>query len=80
MIFAAFNSVLSLGYYAPLVNRMYRHQAGETGAIRQPGFGLDGGSPGSFGGSRDRGRFLARVVNGLTLPAAQSLLPLAVSA
>ena len=28
VIFAALNSVLSLGYYAPLVNRMYRHDAG----------------------------------------------------
>jgi proton-translocating NADH-quinone oxidoreductase chain N len=28
VIFAALNSVLSLGYYAPLVNRMYRHEAG----------------------------------------------------
>jgi proton-translocating NADH-quinone oxidoreductase chain N len=26
ILFAAVNSVLSLGYYAPLVNRMYRHQ------------------------------------------------------
>ena len=26
VIFAAFNSVLSLGYYAPLVNRLYRHE------------------------------------------------------
>jgi proton-translocating NADH-quinone oxidoreductase chain N len=26
VIFAAINSVLSLGYYAPLVNRMYRHE------------------------------------------------------
>jgi proton-translocating NADH-quinone oxidoreductase chain N len=26
VIFAALNSVLSLGYYAPLVNRMYRHE------------------------------------------------------
>ena len=26
VIFAAFNSVLSLAYYAPLVNRLYRHQ------------------------------------------------------
>ena len=30
VIFAALNSVLSLGYYAPLVNRMYRHEAGEA--------------------------------------------------
>lgn len=30
VIFAAFNSVLSLGYYAPLVNRMYRHEAGDA--------------------------------------------------
>jgi len=30
VIFAALNSVLSLGYYAPLVNRMYRHEAGKV--------------------------------------------------
>ena len=30
VIFAALNSVLSLGYYAPLVNRMYRYQPSET--------------------------------------------------
>jgi proton-translocating NADH-quinone oxidoreductase chain N len=29
MIFAALNSVLSLGYYAPLVNAMYRHEPTE---------------------------------------------------
>ncbi|HEY9076791.1 MAG TPA: complex I subunit 5 family protein [Anaerolineaceae bacterium] len=29
VIFAALNSVLSLGYYAPLINRLYRNQAGE---------------------------------------------------
>lgn len=29
VIFAAFNSVLSLGYYAPLINRMYRRQPSE---------------------------------------------------
>jgi len=29
VIFAALNSVLSLGYYAPLVNRMYRHRPGD---------------------------------------------------
>jgi formate hydrogenlyase subunit 3/multisubunit Na+/H+ antiporter MnhD subunit len=29
VIFAALNSVLSLGYYAPLVNRMYRHAPSE---------------------------------------------------
>jgi len=27
VIFAALNSLLSLGYYAPIVNRMYRHKA-----------------------------------------------------
>jgi NADH:ubiquinone oxidoreductase subunit 2 (subunit N) len=26
VVFAALNSVLSLGYYAPLVNRIYRHE------------------------------------------------------
>jgi proton-translocating NADH-quinone oxidoreductase chain N len=29
VIFAALNSVLSLGYYAPLVNRLYRHEPGQ---------------------------------------------------
>ncbi len=29
IVFAALNSVLSLGYYAPLVNRMYRHEPSE---------------------------------------------------
>lgn len=29
VIFAAINSVLSLGYYAPLVNRIYRHKPNE---------------------------------------------------
>jgi formate hydrogenlyase subunit 3/multisubunit Na+/H+ antiporter MnhD subunit len=39
VIFAAFNSVLSLAYYAPLVNRMYRHKpsaavtAGRSGSV-----------------------------------------------
>jgi formate hydrogenlyase subunit 3/multisubunit Na+/H+ antiporter MnhD subunit len=35
VIFAALNSVLSLGYYAPLVNRMYRHVAGT--AVKEGG-------------------------------------------
>jgi formate hydrogenlyase subunit 3/multisubunit Na+/H+ antiporter MnhD subunit len=30
VIFAAVNSVLSLAYYAPLVNRMYRHEPSEA--------------------------------------------------
>ncbi len=30
VIFAALNSVLSLGYYAPLVNRMYRNEPGKV--------------------------------------------------
>ena len=30
VIFAALNSVLSLGYYAPLVNRLYRGQPSQT--------------------------------------------------
>jgi proton-translocating NADH-quinone oxidoreductase chain N len=30
VVFAAVNSVISLGYYAPLVNRMYRREAGES--------------------------------------------------
>ena len=35
VIFAALNSVLSLGYYAPLVNRMYRLEAGS--AVKEGG-------------------------------------------
>jgi NADH:ubiquinone oxidoreductase subunit 2 (subunit N) len=30
VVFAALNSILSLGYYAPLVNRMYRHTPSAT--------------------------------------------------
>lgn len=36
VIFAALNSVLSLGYYAPLVNRMYRHKPGPLVETSQP--------------------------------------------
>lgn len=36
VIFAALNSVLSLGYYAPLVNRLYRHEPAEIIAQGKP--------------------------------------------
>ncbi len=36
VIFAALNSVLSLGYYAPLINRMYRHEPSNLIAGGQP--------------------------------------------
>jgi NADH:ubiquinone oxidoreductase subunit 2 (subunit N) len=36
VIFMALNSVLSLGYYAPLVNRMYRNQPSETVMAGRP--------------------------------------------
>ncbi len=36
VIFAALNSVLSLGYYAPLINRMYRHQPSKRMESGQP--------------------------------------------
>lgn len=36
VIFAGLNSVLSLGYYAPLVNRMYRRQPAEVIAAGKP--------------------------------------------
>ncbi|GIV65749.1 MAG: proton-conducting transporter membrane subunit [Chloroflexota bacterium] len=36
VIFAALNSVLSLAYYAPLINRMYRHQPSRQIEIGQP--------------------------------------------
>ena len=37
VIFAALNSVLSLAYYAPLVNRMYRNEPSPVVAARQAG-------------------------------------------
>jgi multicomponent Na+:H+ antiporter subunit D len=33
VVFTALNSLLSLGYYAPMVNRLYRKQAGERVAV-----------------------------------------------
>ena len=36
VVFAGLNSVLSLGYYAPLVNRLYRHQPAEIVEHGQP--------------------------------------------
>jgi len=36
VIFAGLNSVLSLGYYAPLVNRMYRREPSEAVASGKP--------------------------------------------
>jgi formate hydrogenlyase subunit 3/multisubunit Na+/H+ antiporter MnhD subunit len=38
VVFTALNSLLSLGYYAPMVNRLYRKQAGEIVAagVRVP--------------------------------------------
>ncbi len=36
VIFAALNSVLSLAYYAPLVNRMYRHEPSAAVASGRP--------------------------------------------
>jgi len=36
VIFAAVNSVLSLGYYAPLVNRMYRNQPSPAVSAGRP--------------------------------------------
>jgi proton-translocating NADH-quinone oxidoreductase chain N len=43
VIFAALNSVLSLGYYAPLVNRLYRHEPSQAVLNGLPvgaGFGI----------------------------------------
>lgn len=36
VVFAALNSVLSLGYYAPMVNRLYRHKPAETVTAGKP--------------------------------------------
>jgi proton-translocating NADH-quinone oxidoreductase chain N len=76
VIFAALNSVLSLGYYAPLINRMYRHQ---------PSSRIESGQPVSAWmnaalliltlGVVVLG-FWPSLVSWLTQPAAQSLLAL----
>ncbi len=52
VLFAALNSVLSLGYYAPLVNTMYRHkatQAVEQGAAVPAADECPAGAPGGGG-------------------------------
>ena len=36
VVFVALNSILSLGYYAPIVNRLYRHDISETVAAGKP--------------------------------------------
>lgn len=36
IIFVALNSVLSLGYYVPMINRMYRHETSEAVASGKP--------------------------------------------
>jgi proton-translocating NADH-quinone oxidoreductase chain N len=36
VIFVALNSILSLGYYAPLVNRMYRHEQSDAVTAGKP--------------------------------------------
>jgi NADH:ubiquinone oxidoreductase subunit 2 (subunit N) len=40
VIFMGLNSVLSLGYYAPLVNRLYRREPSETVLAGKPAAGL----------------------------------------
>jgi proton-translocating NADH-quinone oxidoreductase chain N len=75
VIFAALNSVLSLGYYAPLVNRMYRYEAADQ---------VKAGSSISLWMAAPLVVLAAVVIvlgvwpslaNGITLPAAQSLIP-----
>jgi proton-translocating NADH-quinone oxidoreductase chain N len=75
VIFAALNSVLSLGYYAPLINRMYRYEMGDT---------VKAGTSYPVTMAIPLVLLVAVVivlgvwpslVNGLTLSAAQSLIP-----
>jgi proton-translocating NADH-quinone oxidoreductase chain N len=75
VVFAALNSVLSLGYYAPMVNRLYRYE---------PSSQVTEGKPVSFWMSAPLVVLIVVVIvlgvwpalaNGLTVPAAQSLLP-----
>lgn len=74
VIFAALNSVLSLAYYAPLVNRLYRHEPAKIVTEGQPA-GLAMALPlilliaaiVVLG-------FWPSLVNGITYPAGQALL------
>ncbi len=75
VIFAALNSVLSLGYYAPLINRMYRYQAdaqvttgGQIPVTMLIPLVLLAVVVVVLG-------FWPALVSGITLPAAHSLLP-----
>ena len=59
VVFMAFNSVLSLAYYAPLVNRMYRHEPSAAGHSGAPGAVPDDCAGRGNGAARGGARLLA---------------------
>ncbi len=74
VIFAALNSVLSLGYYAPLVNRMYRLEPSQAVKEGQPGTFLMGLPLVALSLLVVLLGFWPSLINWLTGPAAQNLL------
>jgi len=76
VVFAGLNSVLSLGYYAPLVNRLYRHKPAEIVAQGKPVPWLMSVPLILLGLGVVILGFWPSLVNSVTLPAAQSLLML----
>ncbi len=76
VIFAAVNSVLSLAYYAPLVNRMYRHEPSEAVSSGRPVSVWIGVPLVALTASVVVIGFWPSLVSGLTEPAASSLVSL----
>jgi formate hydrogenlyase subunit 3/multisubunit Na+/H+ antiporter MnhD subunit len=72
--FAALNSVLSLGYYAPLVNRLYRREPSEVVLAGLPGSRMMGVPLVVLTVGVVVLGFWPALINGLTGPAASSLL------
>ena len=74
VVFAALNSVLSLAYYAPLVNRLYRREPSEVVLAGLPGSRLMGMPLVALMIGVVVLGFWPALINGLTGPAASSLL------
>jgi proton-translocating NADH-quinone oxidoreductase chain N len=74
VIFAALNSVLSLAYYAPLVNRLYRTQPGPALAKARPLGGVIQAALLVLAAAVVLLGFVPNLANWLTQPAGQALL------
>lgn len=74
VVFAALNSVLSLGYYAPLVNRLYRREPSEVVLTGVPGSRLMGIPLIALTLGVVVLGFWPALMNGLTGPAAATLI------